>query len=355
MMKLRLLLIMLACSSSMLSNTYSKETNPAQITCNQKTFHLYPNTLDECPDIPSPFTTENGVEGVVVFTKNGKYALIPVTVTNGPLNLKYGSTKIGKGKQLEVDGDDFPTLAETGLHSEKELDEIRTITGKSIAEITRIGRPRASSGEGFMADDEDIISVLKGDNRLVGQLDLTHPQMAKPLFHVWNLILKEYELGNMGRYWNNIKYILYNGRRIAFSEVHPTRGFQESIFNDEVIGAFEINFYRELDEKEKAFLSNKYSHLNKEQMEEFIKKLSHIHTGEMEPYYVMRYGFYEGHTKYRVDPIAIALIFGLKSLEDIDNSFDRKLDRIMVRHFTKNDSLDSYLAGHLAAGSGVSN
>lgn len=355
MMKLRLSLIMLACSSSMLSAAYSKDINPAQITCNQKTYHLYPRTLDECPDIPSPFTTENGVEVVVVFTKTGKYALVPVTVTNGPLNLKYGSTKIGKGKQLEVDMDDFPTLAETGLHSEKELDETKTITGKSIAEITRIGRPEASSGEGFMADDEDIISVLKGDNRLVGQLDLTHPQMAKPLFHVWNLILKEYELGNIGRYWNNIKYILYNGRKIAFSEVHPTRGFQESIFNDEVIGAFQINFYRELDEKEKVFLSNKYSHLNKEQMAEFIKKLSHIHTGEMEPYYVMRYGFYEGHTKYRVDPIVIALIFGLRSLEDINNSFNGKLDRIMVRHFTKIDSLGPYLASCLVTGSSISN
>lgn len=263
--------------------------------------------------------------------------------------------KIGKGKQLEVDADDFPTLAKTGLHSEKELDETMTITGKSITDITRIGRPMASSSVGFMADDEDIISVLKGDNRLVGRLGLTHPQMAKPLFHIWNLILKEYELGNIGRDWNNIKYILYNGREIAFSQVHPTRGFQESIFNDEIIGAFEINFYRELDEKEKAFLSNKYSHLSKEQMTELIKKLSYIHTGEMKPYYIMRYGFYEGHTEYRVDPIAIALIFGLRNFEDIDNSFDGKLDRIMVRHFTKNDSLGSCPVGHFAAGSGVSN
>ncbi len=93
MMKLKLSLMVLACSSSMLSAAYSKETGPAQITYNRKIFYLYPETLDECPDIPSPFTTENGVEIVVVFTKNDKYALIPVTVANGPLNLKYGSKK----------------------------------------------------------------------------------------------------------------------------------------------------------------------------------------------------------------------------------------------------------------------
>jgi hypothetical protein len=321
----------------MLSSACSKETNPVQITYNQKSYLLYPETLDECPEIPSPFSADDGVEAVVAFTKNNKYALIPVTVTNSSPNLQYGAKKIGKGKQLEVDADDFPTLAKTGLHSEDELDGTRMITGKPVAEITEIGRPNMSSSEGFMAGDEGIISVLKGDNRLVRRLGLTHPQMAKPLFHIWNLILTEYELGNMGRYWDNIKYILYNGRRIAFGEVHPTRGFQESIFNDEIVGAFQINFRRELDEKEKAFLSNKYSHLTKEQMAELIKKLSYIHTGEMEPYYIMRYGFYEGHTKYRVDPIAIAFIFGLRNLEYIERCFEGKLDEILIQHFTEND------------------
>jgi len=45
----------------------------------------------------------------------------------------------------------------------------------------------------------------------------------------------------------------------------------------------------------------------------------------MLPYYIMRYGFYEGHTDYRADPIAIAFIFGMRSLEEIEAAFEGRL------------------------------
>lgn len=100
------------------------------------------------------------------------------------------------------------------------------------------------------------------------------------------------------------------------------------------MGAFQINFYRELEEKEKAFLSEKYPGLSEQQMKELVQKLSHVTTGEMEAYYVMRYGFYEGHTDYRADPVAIAFIFGFRSLEEIETAFPGKLYEILMRHFT---------------------
>ena len=49
-------------------------------------------------------------------------------------------------------------------------------------EMTELGRPGRSSGAGFMAQDEDVLSVLRGDNHLVSQLGLTHTKMARPLF-----------------------------------------------------------------------------------------------------------------------------------------------------------------------------
>jgi len=197
------------------------------------------------------------------------------------------------------------------------------------------GRPGRSSGEGFMSHDEDIISVLKGDNRMVKKLGLTHRQMAKALFHMWNLILKQIEVYyNDGRPWGEVEYFLYNRNKILL-EVGTTKGWQESIFNDEIYGGCHINIRRELSQNEKDYLNKKYSHLNQERMEELIKKLSHIHTGEMEPYYVMRYGFYEGHTDYRVDPIAIAFFFGLRSIEDIEGAFERNLHKALTEHFTK--------------------
>ena len=80
------------------------------------------------------------------------------------------------------------------------------ITGIPVDIINCTGRPNAYSISGFMANDEDIISVLQGDNHLVKAMNLTHPEMAKPLFHIWNLILKEIELGKWGgRLYDNIK------------------------------------------------------------------------------------------------------------------------------------------------------
>ena len=52
-------------------------------------------------------------------------------------------------------------------------------------------------------------------------------------------------------------------------------------------------------------------------------------------YYIQRYGFYEGHTDYRADPLAIAFILGLKSLPEIEQAFPGRLRDALARHFTE--------------------
>jgi hypothetical protein len=258
-----------------------------------------------------------------------------VTVENGePYDCRHWF--YGKGQQLHVDSGDFPSLGRTGLHSEQELDSKTTITGRPIWVINVIGRPGAFSGAGFLAEDEDIISVLKGDNRLVRRMGLTHPEMAQPIFHVWNIILKEFELGNIKRRWNNMSHLLYNGHEIH-AELDQGKGFQDSIFHDEIQGRMEIQIWREFEKSEEEFLHERYADLDPGCMAELKKRLSHVQTAEMEPYYVMRYGFYEGHTGYRVDPIALAFIFGLRSLEEIEKAFEGELYEALTRHHvTKN-------------------
>ncbi len=311
----------------------SKRTPPARISYDQKSYPCYPETLDSKPDIPSPHTTPDGAEIVTALMKDGKYALMPVTVENGePLN--YRENKWGKGRQLEVDAADFPALARTELHSEAELNRAKTIAGRSVVEIAELGRPGRSSGAGFMASDEDIVSVLRGDNRLVEKLGLTHPQMARPLYHVWNMILRDFKLGRAARFWDHVECISYNGAKVL-AKAESFKGWQESLFEDEILGRFEIDISRELSRDEKAFLIEKYPHLTEKQMAEFVKKLSRIDTGEMVPYYVMRYGFYEGHTDYRADPIAIAFIFGMRSLEQIEAAFDGRLYEALTQHFVR--------------------
>jgi len=57
---------------------YSQGTNPDQISFNKKIYPLYPKTFDESPEIPSPFTTKDGMEILLSLTNREKYALIPV-------------------------------------------------------------------------------------------------------------------------------------------------------------------------------------------------------------------------------------------------------------------------------------
>jgi hypothetical protein len=209
----RLLILAFVLIPSTLSPQHIK---PDQVYINQEIYPLFPSVFEKRPPAASPFMTESGMEFLLARTKNQKYVLIPVTVENGaPLLYSKRITSLyGKDKQLQVDSGDFPTLAKTGLHSEFELDEKDTITGIPISVITYIGRPGRFSYAGFMADDENIISVMRADNSLVKKLGLTHPQMAKPLFHVWNIILKEIESGHPRNYFNNIQFIFYNGKNI---------------------------------------------------------------------------------------------------------------------------------------------
>ena len=321
-------------SSSFAESITLPETTSSQASHQLTPHPLYPNEFDKQPSIPSPYLTKEGTEILTVILRNGKYVFMPVTVENGkPLHYSHRVSSVyGKDQQLHVNKGDFPTLARTGIHSEAELDGKGMITGVPVDVITYIGRPERFSGEGFMADDENIISVLKGDNNLVRQLGLTHPQMAKPLFHVWNMMLQEIEHGRLRRF-SDIQCFFYNGNKITM-KAEGMKGWQTSIFHDEVQGRFDIDIQRMLTAEEKSFLRSKYSHLSDKQMSDMEQRLTCFHFSEMVPYYIMRYGFYEGHTGYRADPIAIACIFGLKNLEEIENAFRGSLYKNLFEHYT---------------------
>jgi hypothetical protein len=292
---------------------------------------LYPATLASRPDLPSPFTAEDGTEVVLALSTDGQFALVPVTLRDRPLQLPW---KVLSGDQRKVDADDFPTLARTGLHARQELDRLKTITGKPVSAITESARPMRLSAAGFLAHDEDIVSVLQGDNALVARIGLTHPKLARPLFHVWNLVLREIELGRFGRSWSGFQHILYRSRKVSLTG-WGTKSFQESIFNDEIRGTCDLQISRGLDTQEKAFLEMQYSTLGPDRLDELMQKLSSIRIGEMHPYYITRYGFYEGHTLWRADPLAITFIFGLRSLEEVEKAFPGRLYRALTDHHTK--------------------
>jgi len=284
------------------------------------TWALFPATTKERPTIPSPYRTSEGDEILTACTERGDFILVPVTVTRGITVRPWEAP-------LEIDSEDFPALARTGLHSEGELDETRSITGRSLEEISELGRPGRLSTSGFMAEDEDVLSVIKSDNRRVTRLGLTHPELARPLLHVCNLLRIIYN--ETGRRHTNA--VFYCGKRLTL-EVEFSRGGQKSIFNDGLDGAWTIKIQRELDPTEQDLLDRVYAHLDSTQRESLCARLTQVLTGEMQPFYIYRYGFYEGHTAWRTDPITIAFLFGLRSLEEIEAAFPGQLDRALTQH-----------------------
>ena len=140
---------------------------------------------------------------------------------------------------------------------------------------------------------------------------------------------------NMARHrWENIRYFFYNNRKV-FVEVEDTKGGQLSIFDDGIEGGFYIKLWREFDKEELKLLKDKYGHLTATQFDTLKTLLGSINTGEIQPQYIMRYGFYEGHTFWRTDPITIAFIFDLKTLAELDQVFEENLYRILTNHFTE--------------------
>ena len=292
---------------------------------------LHPKKYKTLPEFTSPAKLKNGTEVIINLNVSGEYSFLPVTQEKGEIySCLYDFN--GKGNQTWIAEADFPSLRKTGLHSEEELNKKTRITGRSIEVINFISKPNRFSSSGFFAEDEDIISVLKGDNRIVKNLGLLHSQLAKPLFHVWNAILANYFEEK------DTAIIYYNSNKVRFNRIW-CNGYQESIFHDEIEGRHDIHIWRELSKEEIKYLTVKYTNLTEDQLKILIEKLTHLHVSEITPFYIMRYGFYEGHTSYRADPIAIAVVFGLKSINEIDSCFDNDLFSVLNQHFTDNDGL----------------
>ncbi len=286
-----------------------------EIQAGGRTYILYPHTYEECPDLPSPFISGDNEEFLI--SQTGKeFTIIPVTVENGEPFDYVGGNFSNKGRQLEVDAKDFPMLAETGLHSEKKLEGTLSITGRPLSEINRLGRPGILSGSGFMGEDEDIISVMQKDNRIVSALGLIHPRLSRPLFQIFNIILAR--MNPSIRVFPENK-ILYNRNWVSV-KYQAGKGWQESIFDDEILGFWQIEIKRDFTPEENKFFAEKFQALDEQEKSELKERLSHIRIGEMVPFYIQRYGFYEGSTPYRADPLAISFIFGLKSLEEISDT-----------------------------------
>jgi hypothetical protein len=299
------------------------------------TYPVHPQLLKEKPAIPSP--VDSGHETWVLGKlRSGGYVIIPVTVKDGPLNIPRHHSFIGRGMETHINREDFPSLAETGLHDEDLLKKLTMVTGRRADDITRLGRPQGASWSGFVAADETLQSVLIGDNRLVQAMNLRHSDLAKPLFHIWNLVIVEHENNRMAYEGPTIESIFYSGHEVTL-QIRGTKAFQYSIFYDNLQCTYDMKIGRSLRGDEEAYIEKRYAKLPESAREGLKKKLSEINIGEILPYYIQRYGFYEGHTQWRADPLAIAFIFGMRSLEELEMTFPGRLNEILFKHFVSEE------------------
>jgi hypothetical protein len=203
-----------------------------------------------------------------------------------------------------------------------------------VDDVTAAARPGALSTGGFLAADEDILSVLHGDNELVAAMGLTHADLARPLFHVWNLMQADLALDRWSmrhHQWRNVEALKYHGHWVLL-DAHDTKGGQQSPFRDGLEGAFWIVIRRPLDAAEAAFLHDRYAGVGPSRWDPMHGALTRLWIGDMEAFYIQWYGFYEGHTDWRADPVGIARIFGLRTLAELEAAFPGELAHVTSRH-----------------------
>ena len=291
------------------------------VTIDGRPHALYPATATRCPLVDSPLTLDDGRELVVIRLWDGSYGLADVTIARHP-------------DQVRPDAVDFPTFARTGLHDPAELAATRAITGRPLAVIDSLAAPGALSTEGFVAADETVLGVIAGDDALVRAMGLTHPDLARPLLHVWNLMQTDLDLDRWSmrhHQWRNVEAMKYHGHWVLL-DAHDTKGGQRSPFADGLDGGFWIVMRRPLSADEERFLHERYAGNGPGGWDTMIGTLTRLWTGEMEAFYVTWYGFYEGHTDWRVDPLGIARIFGLRTVEQLEAAFPRRLVHVARDH-----------------------
>lgn len=326
------------CSLFLILSGCTNKTSKSSLTeVNRENLIIYPDVSGTRPEITSPVIDENGREYVLFCLDGNKYSWVDATMENGEA-FNYKEGKYGKGNQNLPDELDFPHFAQHGIHSGKELSSCLSITGRSVSHITVDGRPWASSGVGFLADEETILSVIWGDNKIVRKMGLTHPDIARPLFHVVN------GSGMMGKLdaeriqevqGYDVSRIIYNDKEISY-DITGSRGWQESIFDDEILGSGHIHMWGTVDEEDLLFLDDHYKDLSAEHRDSLKNMLSHIHTGNMVLYYITRYGFYEGRNEYKPDPLVVAYMFGLRTIEEIHEASGGNLFTYLTTPNTEN-------------------
>ena len=171
-------------------------------------------------------------------------------------------------------------------NSSSVINSLKNIAGDSIATIESKARPCAythwhdCSEGGFIDSKESFLKVLLNDAQTVSSRGFTHHQLAAPLIQMRELT----ENCQGGKSSGQCRL----GNQVFDVNVAMTLGYQESVFSD-------------------GLRSNSVVNVKNHDTGETIE-----YDGDLLPNYIDMYGFYEGHTPYRLSPEKIISFFKLK-------------------------------------------
>ena len=162
-----------------------------------------------------------------------------------------------------------------GVNDSAVIRALTSLNGLTIKELNQRLKPSgaiASSLEGFIGKNEDLVSVLITDNDFVIRAGFTHQQLAEPL-------LLAADTQKPGKFeFQNIQYTVDWAPEAS-------RGLQASPFNDRVAGGGIMVIKRLTDSQE-------------------------IKCSPLTAEYIKRYGFYQGKgTNFRTEPAQIIAMF----------------------------------------------
>ena len=261
----------------------------------------YPETLAVRPALPSPTTASDGTDLVVMLTREGRWAVVPA-------NPKDAEARV---QQRRVDAHDFPTLRADrpalGCGSRAVGDDHRP-----LARRDRRPRPAGRSLDGGLPGRRRGRPERPRRRQPAGGRARAHPPAARPPALAPPFTARRGR-GRGPRHQGRTGVDLRRRPRGLLPHRDPAvadagRG---GVSPAEVRppSPRTVGPPRGAAERDAP--------------------------GEIEPHYVQWYGFYQGHTTWRVDPIAIAFVLGLRALDEIEAAFPGRLDEALTAHFTR--------------------
>ena len=153
---------------------------------------------------------------------------------------------------------------------------------KDQTKIEAVMRPGASSQAGFLNDDENLADVILVDNTVLKALDITYDQIA-----------------------DRMETVTGKARRLAFLEDNKGKDYWRVVEKGVLVGNLKISWvsYRGYQacpfgcEGQDALSDTDYTVTNTKTGKSIFFSKLHMHL-------LRRHQFFEGHTKYRLDPRA---------------------------------------------------